>query len=309
MQRRYLTVDVFTDAPFGGNPLAVILDAEGLSSGQMQAIAAEFNYAETTFVLPPRDRSHTARVRIFTPRIEVPFAGHPNVGTAFVLAREIVAAGGVAPDSVVFEEDAGLVPLTILAEQGIVLGAELRAPRALVRGPTLTVADAAACLGLDPTAIEISAHPPEVLSVGLGFLVVELKSRDALRCARPDVACHEALLPPLGVDAVYAYTLDADRSDGEQTVIHARTFAPLDGVPEDPATGSASAATIALRAQLAPHRLGERRWRLHQGADMGRSSLLIGRTVLDSVELPANVYVGGRCVPMLTGTFWLTGAA
>lgn len=309
MQRRYVTVDVFTDTPFGGNPLAVVLDAEGLSTAQMQAIAAEFNYAETTFVLPPRDARHTARVRIFTPRIEVPFAGHPNVGTAFVLANQIVTTGGKSPDGVVFEEDAGLVPLTILTEQGIVQGAELRAPQALVRGSALAVADAAACLALDPADIETGAHPPQVLSVGLGFLVVELRSREALRRARPDLERHEALLPPLGVDAVYAYALDAERSDGDHTVIHARTFAPLDGVPEDPATGSATAATIALRAQLAPHRPGERRWRLHQGVDMGRPSLLIGRTVLDRAGLPAEVYVAGRCVPMLTGTFRLAGAA
>jgi len=308
MQRRYRTVDVFTEAAFGGNPLAVVLDAQGLSTGQMQAIAAEFNYAETTFVLPPGDPSHTARVRIFTPRIEVPFAGHPNVGTAFVLATESAAAGGPAPEVVVFEEDAGLVALTILVEHGVVLGAELRAPQALARGATLAVADAAACLTLDPMDIETGAHPPQVLSVGLGFLVVELRSREALRRARADIARHEALLPPLGVDAVYAYMIDADRSDGQSTVIHARTFAPLDGVPEDPATGSATAATIALRAEQAPLRLGERHWRLHQGVDMGRPSLLSGRTVLARADLPADVYVAGRCVSMMTGTFWLPGA-
>src|ERR1700720_1365565 len=111
MQRRYITVDVFTDRAFGGNPLAVVLDSGGLSTAQMQAIATEFNYSETTFVLPPRDAAHDAQVRIFTPRAEMPFAGHPNVGTAFVLARTGTSYGRtIAGDRVIFEEKAGLVP-------------------------------------------------------------------------------------------------------------------------------------------------------------------------------------------------------
>ena len=111
MQLNFVTVDVFTGTQFAGNPLAVVLNAEGLSTGQMQAIAAEFNLAETTFVLPPKDVAHTAEVRIFTPRYEMPFAGHPNVGTAFVLARAGICHGrAVEGDSVIFEEKAGLDP-------------------------------------------------------------------------------------------------------------------------------------------------------------------------------------------------------
>src|ERR1700677_3902548 len=112
--RRYVTVDVFTDRVFGGNPLAVVLDADSLTAVQMQAIAAEFNYSETTFVLPARAPGHTAQVRIFTPRTEVPFAGHPNVGTAVVLAREMESAGGPCPERLVFDEAAGLVPMSLL---------------------------------------------------------------------------------------------------------------------------------------------------------------------------------------------------
>src|SRR3984957_9265038 len=119
MQRRYITVDVFTDRAFGGNPLAVVLDAGGLSTAQMQAIAAEFNYSETTFVLPPRDAAHDAQVRIFTVRSEIPFAGHPNVGTAFVLATQAAKT----PGRLMFEEKAGLVPLEILKEGDAVIGA------------------------------------------------------------------------------------------------------------------------------------------------------------------------------------------
>lgn len=143
MRRRYVTVDVFTDQPFGGNPLAVVLDAEGLSTAQMQALAAEFNYSETTFVLPPRDPAHAAQVRIFTPNAEIPFAGHPNVGTAFVLAGDGRAAGDM-----VFEETAGLVAMRLLHEGGGVIGAELTAPQRLARGADFVPAEVAAALGL-----------------------------------------------------------------------------------------------------------------------------------------------------------------
>src|ERR1700722_12381307 len=131
MQRRYVTVDVFTDRAFGGNPLAVVLDAGALSTAQMQAIAVEFNYSETTFVLPPRDAAHDAQVRIFTVTGELPFAGHPNVGTAFVLATQAAKP----PVRLMFEEAAGVVAVDILTEAGTVVGAELTAPRPPTRLP------------------------------------------------------------------------------------------------------------------------------------------------------------------------------
>ena len=127
MRRRYATADVFTDVPFGGNPVGVVLDAQGLSTRQMQAIAAEFNYVETTFVLPPQDQTHTAHVRIFTPDREIPFAGHPNIGTAFILAQGAHGPGGL-PGRFVFEEAAGLVHIDLLHEGGVVWGAELLSP-------------------------------------------------------------------------------------------------------------------------------------------------------------------------------------
>ena len=133
MQRRYITVDVFTDRAFGGNPLAVVLDAGGLSTAQMQAIATEFNYSETTFVLPPADKANDANVRIFTVRSELPFAGHPNVGTAFVLAT----LAAKPPARLMFEEKAGLVPVEILTEQGRVVATEFTAPQPLTKGATV----------------------------------------------------------------------------------------------------------------------------------------------------------------------------
>src|SRR5579862_5934521 len=132
MQIEFITADVFTERRFGGNPLAVVLDGRELTTAQMQAIAAEFNLAETTFVLPPKDAAHTAQVRIFTPRAEMPFAGHPNVGTAFVLAREGECHGRtVGGEAMVFEEAAGLVRIELLKQGSAVVGASLAAPQRL----------------------------------------------------------------------------------------------------------------------------------------------------------------------------------
>ena len=297
-RRRYVTTDVFTDRPFGGNPLAVILDAIGLSAEQMQSIAGEFNYAETTFLLPPRDPANTAQVRIFTPRVEVPFAGHPNVGTAFVLAQAMLARGEVPPDRFLFEEAAGLIPVRLLREDGVLVGAELTAPEPLSRKNTLTAGQAAACLCLSPDALRLDTHPPQVLSVGLPFLVVELASREALHRAKADVAAHADLLPPIGTDGIYAYSRDVG-SDGVQAGcdLQARMFAPLDGVMEDPATGSAAAAVAALLAALQGG--GDLALRIGQGFDMGRPSRLDAR--FDRAR--GTVHVGGRCVAMMAGTF------
>src|SRR5881227_1606872 len=154
MQRRYVTVDVFTDRPFGGNPLAVVLDAGGLTTAQMQAIATEFNYSETTFVLPPQNSAHDAQVRIFTVRHEIPFAGHPNVGTAFVLAT----LAAKPPARLKFEERAGLVPVEILTEQGRLVSTEFTAPQPLKRMSHLSVEQAAACLSMSAGAVTTDRH-------------------------------------------------------------------------------------------------------------------------------------------------------
>src|SRR3981081_3625493 len=166
MQRRYITVDVFTGRAFGGNPLAVVLDAGGLSTAQMQAIASEFNYVETTFVLPPRDAAHDAQVRIFTVTKELPFAGHPNVGTAFVFARQAKKP----PERLRFEEGAGLVPIENLTEQGRVGGAELTAPQPLSRMTRFSAEQVAACISLPAADIRTDRHPPQIVSVGMPFL-------------------------------------------------------------------------------------------------------------------------------------------
>ena len=246
MERRYVTVDVFTDRMFGGNPLAVVLDAAGLSTAQMQAIAREFNYSETTFVLPPVDSAHDAQVRIFTVNSEIPFAGHPNVGTAFVLASR----ADTAQARLNFEEKAGLVPVEILRENAMAVGAELTAPQPLKRMTQLGVDHAAACLSLSADDIVAERHPPQIISVGLPFLVVELASRDALRRARPDAAAFARTFPCDDSDAVYLYTRDVPPPE-QPCDLQARMFHPgASGLSEDPATGSATVAAAALLAEL-----------------------------------------------------------
>jgi trans-2,3-dihydro-3-hydroxyanthranilate isomerase len=302
MQRRYITVDVFTDSAFGGNPLAVVLDAGGLSTGQMQAIASEFNYSETTFVLPPRDGAHDAQVRIFTVRAEIPFAGHPNVGTAFVLATQAAKP----PARLVFEEAAGLVPVEILNQEDRIVGAELTAPQPLSKLTQFSAEQAAACISLTAADIRTDRHPPQIVSVGLPFLVAEGTSRDALRRAKPDAAAFAQTFPRDGSDAIYFYTRDLPPAE-TPCDLQARMFHPgSSGLSEDPATGSATAAAAALLAGVSSERNGELKLRVGQGIDMGRPSLLLTR-VLKQDGAVASTHVGGRCVQMMEGWFRLVG--
>jgi len=301
MQRRYITVDVFTDRAFGGNPLAVVLDSGGLSTAQMQSIASEFNYSETTFVLPPQDPTYNAQVRIFTVNREIPFAGHPNVGTAFVLATQAPNA----PARLTFEEKAGLVPVEILTEEGGVVGAELTAPQALKKLTPFSAEQAAACVSLTAADIRTDRHPPQIVSVGLPFLVVELTSREALRRAKPDAAAFAKTFPCDGSDAVYFYTRDVPPA--EACDLQARMFHPgSSGLSEDPATGSATVAAAALLADLASQRDGELKLRIGQGVDMNRPSLLLTRVRIASGAI-VSAHVGGACVQMMEGTFRLAG--
>lgn len=287
MQRRYVTVDVFTDQAFGGNPLAVVLDTAGLDTVAMQAIAREFNYSETTFVLPPRDPAHTAQVRIFTPFHEMPFAGHPNVGTAFVLAAE-----GEPASSLVFEELAGLVPVAVLREGPAPVGAELTAPQPLTILEEFTAAAIAPCLALEESAIHTANHNPLAASVGVRFVLVELASRDVLRRARLQLAAHAALFPGADRNSLYLYTRDG----GGGFDLHSRMLSPTIG--EDPATGSATVTVAALLGAAGPD--GEVALKIEQGRDMGRPSTLLTRTVKHGGEV-RSAHVGGRCVTMMRG--------
>jgi len=302
MKRRYVITDVFTHTKFSGNPLAVVLDAQGLSAHQMRAIASEFGFSETTFVLPPTDPKHTARVRIFTPSREIPFAGHPSIGTAFVLAQKAVASGKLLPDLLVFEELAGLVPVSQLKEKGVVTGAELVVPEPLTRRSQVSAERVAACLSLTAQDVRVDAHEPQVASVGLPFLVVELASRDALRRCVPNLVAFREVLPLDGAVSIYAYTRDVDRQEaGMHGDIDARMFTPR--MTEDPATGSATGAAVALIAEIRGQ--SELALRIAQGVDMGRPSVLLAS--VSAHDGASQVRVGGHCVSVMEGTFELEG--
>jgi trans-2,3-dihydro-3-hydroxyanthranilate isomerase len=299
----YEVVDVFTATRFGGNPLAVIPDAGRVEETLMQRIAAEFGYSETSFVLPPVDPQHTAHVRIFTPTAEVPFAGHPNVGTAFVLARRGAVFGQPVGDQMRFEERAGVVGVTILrgeGTEGAVTGAAITAPRPLEVGQEVAVDLVAACASLAPEDVDITTHAPRVVSVGLPFVVAELSGRAALVRARPNVArfaAADAAVPlPDGGFALFLYVPMPDTPQQ----LSARMFAPLDNVLEDPATGSASAALAAYRVALMPEDDADVALTVEQGVDMGRPSQLRLR-VHKAGGVVRQVVVAGDCVPVMRG--------
>ncbi len=288
----FVTVDVFTDRRFGGNPLAVFPDATGLSDAEMQALAAEFNLSETTFVLPPADFAHTARVRIFNRTAEMPFAGHPNVGTAFVLAQQGRGRDGV----LLFEEIAGLVRISVERDStGVVRGATIAAPQPLSLGPTLPPAIVAPCAGLRTADILTTTHQPVQASVGNPFVIAEV-SPPALGRAAPDLAAfRDALARNPALNDRYALYLYA--RDPQGTTIRARMFAPLAGTWEDPATGSAATPLAALLLSFTQDERG--RFEIHQGIEMGRPSVL--RTTAERTPEGIRATVAGNCVEVLRG--------
>jgi trans-2,3-dihydro-3-hydroxyanthranilate isomerase len=288
----YQTVDVFTDRRFGGNPLAVFTDARGLSDAEMQALAAEMNYSETTFVLPPADPSNTARVRIFNRTSEMPFAGHPNVGTGCVLA-----ALGRDRDGVLrFEELAGLVAVRVSRNAaGDPTGADIDAPQALTIGPALAVADAAACAGLSPADVLVGAHGPRWVCVGMPYYVAEV-TRASLARAVPDVAAFQRLAASTGSTAERLALHIYARGEGPG-VIAARMFAPLAGTWEDPATGSANAALAAYLLSLGNEPAAQ--LDITQGVEMGRPSRLVAGAARTAGGIRATI--GGGTVFVFRG--------
>jgi trans-2,3-dihydro-3-hydroxyanthranilate isomerase len=294
--RRYVVADVFTQQPYGGNQLAVVLDSEGLTTAQMLAITREFNFSESTFVLPPDDPAHTARVRIFTTACEVPFAGHPNVGTAFVLARMGELFGRRIGGSVLFEELAGVVPVSIQTEQGVVTGATLTAPEPLWLGETFDVAAIAACLRLDPVDILLDRHAPREASVGLPFMMVELTDVEALARIRLDVEASCALLEKYAACGLHVYARVATATNAR---LRARNFCPQLGAPEDAATGSANAALAGLLASLDPATDGQFNFEVTQGVEMGRPSQL--QLAARKAGGVITAQVGGACVSVMHG--------
>lgn len=288
----YHLVDVFTDRAFGGNPLAVVTNGRGVSDGTMQAVAKELNLSETTFVLPPDDPKHDWRVRIFTPSSELPMAGHPTVGTAFVLAREHLIPREGGETNVVFEEGVGPVPVRVEFEGGEPSFAEMRQPLPTF-GPRLADAEAAAAmLSLQAGDVD-DGLPLEVVSCGVPFLFVPLRSLDAARRARPRADLMERAAAEHGVPReVFVFTREAE---GAGSTVHSRMFAPAIGITEDPATGGASGP---LGCYLVRHGLvpcdPSAEIVSEQGIEMGRPSYIRIRIERRGEEITA-VRVGGQC--------------
>ena len=275
--------------------MAVLPDAQGLSDCQMQAIAKEFNFSETTFVFPP-EYGHTRKVRIFTPTTEVPFAGHPNIGTAFALANEGLFGDIKETMEVIFEEKAGLVPVSITLDSSDQIWCELAAPEPLSIGDSVPADMVAKSLSLNEVDIVTDIHSPETASVGLPFLFVEIVSLSALQIAQINTKELDKLIKEGVPSYIHLYCRKVEGFD-----IRARMFAPLDGVFEDPATGSANCALIALLTHYDSAPNSDCEWRISQGTEIGRPSVLYGRTQKRNGEI-TGVWIGGNSVLVSKGT-------
>lgn len=296
---RFFTADVFTDRMFGGNQLAVFTDARGIDERVMQQIAREMNLSETVFVLPPATAQGTRRVRIFTPGRELPFAGHPTVGTAFVLA----SIGEIRCDRdrtrIVLEEEVGPVEVVLEFREGRPVFAQLAAAKMPAEGPVPPPADQlAAALSLEVAQIAGGPRAPRCFSCGVPYLFVTVRDLTALAQARPNMVLWERYLAGYPTAEIYAITEAAGDAD-----VRARMFAPLFGIPEDPATGSAAAA---LAGYLCPENAadGLLRWTVRQGVEMGRPSTIEVEADVTNGAISA-VRVGGSSVMVSEGAMTL----
>jgi trans-2,3-dihydro-3-hydroxyanthranilate isomerase len=298
----FIQVDVFTDKPFGGNPLAVFPEAEGLTTEEMQRLAREMNLSETTFVLPPQAPGANFKVRIFTPAKELPFAGHPVVGTHWTLAHLGRVELREPVTQVSFELGVGVLPADLHMVNGQVERVVMTQDRPTFHAVLEDVTDLAAGLGMPPEAITETGLPVHVVSTGVPQMMVpvrslgEVQGLDAGQLNVPALnrACHA-----VGTECVMVFTLETERSEA---TVHVRMFAPLLGVPEDPATGSANGA---LGAYLVYHRavpVTEPTTHIlsEQGAEIGRPSTLYVEVDHKGKEITA-VRVGGQVVPVIEG--------
>ncbi len=286
----YETFDVFTDRKFAGNPLAVVMDARGLSTADMQTITREFNYAETTFVLPPEDAQNTARVRIFTLGYEMPFAGHPTVGTAVAIARAHRLDGPLR-----LELNAGVFDVAV-DRSGDVATAEFlnpNLPKETGGAPDAALIEAA--LSLPAGVVDRGAHRVRRIGAGVSYFYARAPL-DAVRRAKLNSMAFEAI----DFTATIGVLLYAEGGEAADATYHVRMFAPDAGIPEDPATGSAAAALpgqIALSQKLGD---GAHRWVIEQGFEMGRPSRIHARLESKNGAIAA-VRVGGGAVPVMKG--------
>ena len=293
MRRRYFTLDVFTTQRFAGNPLAVVLESDGLETATMQAIAREFNLPETVFVDPPSDPKHRARIRIFTPGRELPFAGHPTVGTAVLLAH---LDGGDATRDVVLAEQVGPVVCSVRLHRGGG-SASFDIPKLPERlGPVPDLKKLAAALSLAPADLGGDGYVPERWTAGNAFTFVPVKDIDAVARARPDMGRWSEAFGPDDPQAAYVFCHEV--ADPKHS-FHARMFAPGLGVLEDPATGSAAAAFAG--PLTAGKRDGKHAFSIEQGYEMSRPSVIHLSLTIHGGAL-ASATVGGDAVLVSEGT-------
>jgi trans-2,3-dihydro-3-hydroxyanthranilate isomerase len=295
------TADVFTPVPLTGNPVAVFPEAKGLTAIEMQAIAGEMGLSETVFVFAPDDPRHTRKVRIFTPRMELPFAGHPTLGTAHVLvATGRVPAAGESL-TLTLEEGIGPVRVHVRVREGTPVFTQLEAARLPeTGGAPLDVATAARLLSLEPGDLSASPRHAETWSTGVPFLFVEVCEREALKRARLDHEVWTRHVARSGAPHVYVFSLEPTAGGDAQ----ARMFAPAMGVDEDPATGAAVAALAGLLAERDPRPTAALVWTIRQGVEMGRPSTLHLEADKQDGRLTA-VRVGGQAVLVSEGTLWV----
>ena len=299
MQYKYYICDVFTKKRFGGNPLAVFPEAEGLTDNQMQQIAREFNFSESSFVFPP-EYGNTRKVRIFTPTLEVPFAGHPNIGTAFVLASSGMIGDLHESTEIIFEEIAGLVPIFLRKFDDGSIWCELQAPEKLSIGKTVSADDLASAISLKSGDIITDTHPPQHTSVGLPFVITELKDRQALKKASVNIEGFKKLASKYNTRFTHIYIRSNDEFD-----LRTRMFGPFDGMMEDPATGSANCALGGLLTHYNDSDAGEFEWNIAQGVEMGRPSYLKAHTQKKDGEVTAT-FIGGNSVMVSEGIIFVS---
>ena len=294
----FCTLDVFTDTRFGGNQLAVFPDARDLDSDQMAVIAREFNLSETAFVLPPEDPANTRRVRIFTPAGELPFAGHPTIGTAHALAAlgHIPLTGDTT--RIVFEEGVGPVPVSIRSRAGVPVFAELSVAKLPETGaPPPSRSALADLLSIEVADLTGGTWSPQSVSTGVPFLFIPVRDRNVLKRARVKPDRWDAILKASWAPDVFVFSRDPER---EGSHIRARMFAPGLGIGEDSATGSAAAALGGYLAARDPAKDGTLRWVVEQGFEMGRPSILEVEADKADGKITA-IRVGGASVMVSRG--------
>lgn len=297
-RHRFVTCDIFTSQVFGGNPLAVFPDASGIPEESLQQIAREFNLSETVFILPPADDSHTRRLRIFTPAAEIPFAGHPTVGAAFVLAT--LGEIDLVDDEthVVFEEGVGPVPVLIRSRGGKPVFTQLTtAVRPEIGPPAPGRSILADMLSLETADILGGMSAPQAVSCGLPFLIVPLKDRDAVRRAKVRLDHWESSLRMYWAPSIMVFARDAELEGSD---IRARVFVPGLAVPEDPATGSAAAALGAYLGARDTTGTTSLHYVVEQGFEMGRPSILVIDVEKEDSTV-TTVKVGGEAVMVSEG--------